>query len=159
METLDLSTLRDDDDTLVLDDGRVLRLRIRPDDTNPFDEYDVYGRIGWDERDSETGNRRRPRDFDGNAERMWLQQNSGPVWWQPPADIKRNAPGFAELRRIVNDLASFGMYGYVLELLDGKDAYQHGIVVNVASLWGIEPFVDAAYAEEIIADLVRELLD
>jgi hypothetical protein len=45
MSEADLAQLSGDDDTMELDDGRTLRLLIKPDDINPFDEFDCYGRI------------------------------------------------------------------------------------------------------------------
>ena len=159
-----LATLTDDGDTFDLEDGRTLVLRVLPDEHgDPFD-FDCYGAIApytgpWDRDGLRTNGR--PADFDGNAEIIWLQQNGGPVWWQPPKDVKRSDPGFDDLRRTVNDLASFGMVGYVVELLAPEaaaDHYGRRPVLEAASLWGVEPFADAAYVTSIVADLVGEVL-
>jgi hypothetical protein len=80
------------------------------------------------------------------------------VWWQPPADgPKRGTPEFASERRHVLELLEYGMCGFVLELLEGDDAYNDPIVTRVASLWGIEPFPDRDFQQEIVRDLWREI--
>lgn len=154
-----------DGDTADLPDGRTLRLRILPDqDSDPFNDTDLYGRIEWcSDRiyDQDGRLKGRPDGFDGNAEKMWAQQNGDAFWWQPPADVKRSDPNFSSLRSIVNDLASFGMVGYVVDVLapdEHSDFYDHRPVLTAASLWGIECMVDGASAAEIVADLVSEVL-
>ena len=82
----------------------------------------------------------RPDGFDGNAEKL-SYGNGDCVWWQPHSDgPKRGTPEFEQERKHVRDLLEFGMCGFILELLEGKDAYRQPIVTKVASLWGIEPF-------------------
>jgi hypothetical protein len=150
-----------DGDTTELSDGRIVRLKIESDDTNPFDNYDCYGKVAFvDDRRSNTFGEpaTRPEGFTGNAEKIWLQQNGGCIWWEPPKDgPKRTDPEFASVRSMVNDLASFGMNGMVLELCDGTDAYGRPVVKDVASLWGIEPFADDGYRRKVIGDLLSEL--
>lgn len=143
----------DDGESFKLDDGRTIRFKVELDDTNPFDDYDCYGKIAWVGRGYREN---RPDGFDGNAEKLQANR-SDQVWWQPPADVKRTDPGFAKFRRQVTDLLEFGMCGYVLELCDGKDAYGRDIVVDVQSLWGIEPFAEDSYRVEIIGELLSEM--
>lgn len=156
------SQLREDGDTVDLPDGRKLRLRLKPDDTNPFEEYDCYGRIApvgpvWDRHGERT---RRPDGFDGKAEKLWPPQNCDQVWWQPPADVKRSDPHFAELRDQVRDLVAFGMQGAVVELLDTEpDAYHQPAVRETASLWGLEPFIDKDYLATVVGELIDEIME
>ena len=143
-------------------DTRTLRLKIEPDqDSNPFQEWECWGKIDYDGRPNDYGHRTRPDRFDGNAERLWLDQNGGSVWWQPPTgdyEVKRTDPQWETFRRHVIELASYGMVGLVVELLDGEDAYGRPIVVGTASLWGIEPFPDREYVAEVVGELVAEVL-
>lgn len=150
-----VAALTQDNDTFALDDERTVRLRILPDEgARPFDEFDCYGQVapihyGYGSRDP------RPATMNGNAEK--LHDGRDAWWWQPPADVKRTDPGFAELRSHVRDLLAYGMIGVVVELVEDTDAYGRGIVREVASLWGIEPFPTDDYRREIIADLLEEL--
>jgi len=150
----DASDMTDDGDTVELFDGTTLRLRIEADqDYNGFDEADCYGRIGIDRADYYYGRARRPEGFDGNAEKV--STIGGPMWWQPPTDVKRTDEGFAALRSLVSDLASFGWHIITVEHCEGVDAYGRGIVRGVASLGGIDS-VDDATVRDIVADLIDE---
>lgn len=159
-----LDALTQEGDTFELGDGRTLRLRFEPDDINPFDEFDTYGKVahfptntyGYDQAGMRSNFR--PDGFDGNAEKLWPPQNGDPVWWQPPSWVKRSDPGFAELRTNVCDLLAFGMQGVLVELLDGEDAYRRPIARGVAALWGLEPFIDRAYLRTVVGELVDEVL-
>lgn len=151
--------LVDDGDTWELEDGRMLRLRIVPDEgMNPFDEYEIYGKVVPVEYNRSRERANRPDGFDGNAEKLWPPQNGDQIWWQPPPDIKRTDPGFNKLREMVMDLAAFGMCAFMLELCDGTDAYGRSIVVNVASLGGVEPFPTDEYKREIVSELLSEVM-
>lgn len=154
-----VTALSDDGDTFDLEGGRTLRLRQVPDDMNPFEEFDTYGKIApVAGRRNDYGHHERPEEFDGGAEKLWPPQNGEPVWWQPPADVKRTDPSFDALRTIVKDLVAFGTHGLVVELLDGEDAYHQPIVRRTASLWGLEPFMEADYKRTVIGELVDEVL-
>ena len=153
-ETLDLSTLREDGDTLELDDGRVLRLRVVPDDCTTFSDFDCYGRLECDGPRNWQGYPTRPKDFTGNAERLYYG-NDGPWWWEPPADgPKRGTPEFSKFRTAVAQLAAYGFVVLVLELCEGHDYYVRPIVVGSASLGGIEWDSDPA---DYLPDMVYEL--
>lgn len=154
---VDLTKLAHDGDTLELPDRRSLRLRIVPDEHTTINDFDSFGRIEWCERPVLTGHAARPDGFDGNAEKLWAEQNGGQFWWQPPADVPRTSEHFGALRRIVIDVVTYGYAVYMLELLEGTDAYGAPIVRDVASLWGIEPFADAEYVHTIVCDLAHEL--
>lgn len=145
--------LREHGDALELDDGRTLRLLVQSDqDWQPFEEIDCYGSIYAVNR---WGNGDRPSECDGNAEKLSILHDV--VWWQPPIDgPKRGEPGFAGFRQLVIDLASFGGHVVTVEVLQGEDAYHNAIVVDVASLSGIDS-LDGGYLEEVIGELLAEL--
>lgn len=160
MSELDLSDLMHDGDTLELGDGVMLRLRVEPDDIDPFENADCYGKIAPVERDrynGYNGEKDRPDGFDGNAEKLHVPGNGGAVWWQPhPESPKRGTDEFKRERKNILDLLEYGCCGFVLELCDGEDAYHRPIVRHVASLWGIEPF-PGDYAHEVVRDLYAEI--
>jgi hypothetical protein len=156
-DKLDLSTLREDGDTLELDDGRVLRLKIEIDqDTSINDSPDCYGKIN-DEvlRRNEMGYYARPKNFTGNAEQL-RYGNYGPWWWEPPVDVKRTDPNFKALRDNVRELLAFGFKSVILELCQDNDCYGNYIVRHVASLWGIDS-LDNGYIHEVVRELASEL--
>lgn len=145
---VEIEDLTQDGDVIDLPDGRKLRLRIQPDDTNPFTEYETYGKVEWANRRYE---RQRPDGFDGNAEIL------NGAWWQPPADgPKRGTEEFAKFRQLVLKLIEFGMETVILEVLDGEDAYHRPIVTQVTSLGGIDSLEDG-YLAEVVKELGEEL--
>jgi len=151
------AALTSDGDTFDLPDGRTVRLRITPDDIDPFDEYGSFGKIGEIRRNDFSNRGERPARFDGNAEKLWAGQ-SHQVWWQPPADgPTRSSEGFAELRQLVTELLEFGMIVVTVEILNGTDAYGRPIAQSAESLSGIEPFPKPEYLAEVIGDLLISL--
>ena len=59
--TAEQSLLSSDGDTITLDDGRILRLRIEPDEWQDISDFgDCYGMAAWTEKDRCTG-RDKPR--------------------------------------------------------------------------------------------------
>lgn len=161
MNTNDIvEMLTSDGDTYDLDDERTLRLRIEADDNNPFAETDVYGEVIHAEDRSlyekNTGRWHRPDHFTGDAEKI-QGGRSDTYWWQPPKDgPKRGTPEFVKFRALVRDLIEFGSKIVVIEVMKGTDAYGRGIVIEVASLGGIDS-LDDGYLAEVVADLVTEL--
>jgi len=152
----DLSALREDGDTVELDDGCTLRLSVEPDDIDPFREWECYGRVAPVERDRYGDQAERPDGYNGNAE--ILSYGHGSVWWQPSPDgPKRGTPEFKRERSHVRDLLEYGMCGLVLELCNGTDAYGRPVVVRTASLWAIEPFPEHEYVTTILRDLWSEI--
>lgn len=157
--TFDLTDLRDDGDTIELVDGRTLRLRIEVDQDTSISDYECYGEIApakvWD-RDGMRATR--PRDFTGNAEKLWTcESGSECFWWEPPKDgPKRTEPSFAAFRQQVRELVTWGFKGVILERLDGEDAYGRPIVTQTASLWGIDS-LENGYLAEVVRDLADEL--
>jgi hypothetical protein len=153
--------LAEDGDCHNLDDGRTLRLRIQPDeDYNPFEESDHYGQIVHTEdrslRNRDTGRYERPANFDGNAEKL-QGGRSDAYWWQPPAWAhQRGTDAFTNLRRQVLDLLERGCYVVTVEVLCGTDAYGRPIVVDVASLSGIDS-LDDGYLAEVVGNLISDL--
>jgi len=161
---LDLSELAEDGDTLKMDDGRMLRLRIRVDQDTEVQNEEFYGEFSWARNDPNyvgAYNTHRPTGFDGNAEKLSTYHGDS-YWWQPPRGdyemtCKRGSPEFAEFRQNVKALVEWGFKGVVLELLDGTDGYGRPIVVEVASLWGIDS-LENGYLAEVVSDLVGEVL-
>ena len=157
-EALDLAQLRGDGDTLELADGRMLRLKIEVDQDASINDSDVYGHVEQYSHDYiRDGHAERPNDFTGNAEKIQTDRGSW-IWWEPPADgPKRGTLGFGNFRRQVRDLLEMGFSGVTLELCSGTDAYGRPIVINVASLWGIDSF-EGGYLFEVVAELAAEVL-
>src|ERR1035437_10345370 len=134
-EALDLAQLRGDGDTLELADGRMLRLKIEVDQDTSINDSDVYGHVEQYSHDYiRDGHEPRPAD--------------GP---------KRGTLEFGTFRRQVRDLLEMGFSGVTLELCSGTDAYGRPIVINVASLWGIDSF-EGGYLFEVVAELAAEVL-
>lgn len=156
-----LDALTDDGKTFLLGAPGTLRLRIQPDDLDPFTEYDCYGAVIHAEDralyDRHEGRYRRPSHFSGNAEKI-QGGRSDTYWWEPPADgPKRGTPDFVKLRDHVQDLLVRGMYVVTVELVKGADAYGQGIVTQVASLGGVDTIDDAGYLRDIVDDLLLQL--
>jgi hypothetical protein len=151
-----VDALGDDGTTVKTDSGHVYRLRVEADQDTDVSDFDCYGRIGLSERDRHTGRERRPDGFDGGAEK--LSTLGGEVWWQPPSDmaIERGSQEWRDYRYFLSDLVSYGFKGVVLERLEGTDAYGRPIVVDVASLWGIDS-LDNGYLAYLVGDLYEEI--
>jgi hypothetical protein len=139
-------------------DGRSLRLRVELDDWAQPGDDDFHGSFApVDHRTNAYGYSRRPDGFDGNSEKLWVGR-SDEVWWQPPKNgPKRGTPEFDVFRRNVRDLMEFGYQVMTVELVDGADCYGRGTVLAAESLCGIEPYADAGYRREIVAELAAEL--
>lgn len=138
-------------DTHELDDGRVIRLLIEPDQDHSIDDDgDWYGQLSY----AHFGNEPRPDGFNGNAEK--INVNGDTYWWQPPEDVKRHDGGVDRLRYCLTDVMTCGWVGVIVELLEKCDHGCHH-VIDQQSLWGIEWNVDPAYLQEVIEDLVGEL--
>ncbi len=149
---LDLSDLTSDLDTIELEDGRTIRLRIESDPDTSVNDYDCYGRVAWvKHRPWGEHDQPRPAGFTGRA--MKLETYSGDAfWWEPCEDSPDPRAEISMMR----DLITYGFHGLILELLDGTDAYGHPIVVETASLWGVDN-LDAENVRFIVADLASEL--
>jgi len=151
---MELDKLRTDGDTIDLNDGRVLRLRIEVDqDSTVEDAPDYYGLVGWSTTDRDTGHQRRPSNMNGSAE-ILRRDHRAHLWWQPPADVEQDSR--SELRNLVADLCEYGFKGVVLELCEGEDHYGAPIVRDSASLWGIDSLEDG-YLLTVVGELWGEL--
>jgi hypothetical protein len=151
-----LHELQQDGDTVLLANGKSLRIRVVPDGDTQINDFDCYGKVEWARINNGEGRNPRPSEFDGNAEIIdvdWPSQ----CWWQPPVDIKRSDEHFGSLRQQVKDLVHYGFVGYVLEELSGEDAYGKPIVSRYSSIWGVEWGADRAYITTLIEDLEGEL--
>lgn len=148
--------------------GATVRFRSEPDYDAHVNDYDCYGRVSeyrsyrWDHH------KPRPDGFDGAAVKIEVDQ-SGYVWWQPTFDVwgvpaDRWYTDLAWRRHEIakmRDLLQQGFRVYVVELLNGVDAYRRPIVRDYAALGGIditEPLRgERGYAQEVIAGLLDEL--
>ena len=151
---IDLTDLTDDGDTVDLDDGRTLRLRVEFDQDTTINDFDCYGKTErychdyWRE-----GRTLRPDDFTGNAEKIQVDRGLW-IWWEPPADgPKRGTPEFRQFRGTVTDLVSYGFVLVGLELCEGTDAYNRPVVVDVTWLGGVE----RSGVTDTLPDLMSEL--
>ena len=152
---MELDKLRTDGDTIDLNDGRVLRLRIEVDQNSTVeDSPDLYGLVGWSTTDRDTGHQRRPSNMNGSAE-ILRRDGHASLWWQAPADITDDKAR-RELRALVADLCDYGFKGVVLELCEGEDHYGAPIVRDSASLWGIDSLEDG-YLLTVVGELWGEL--
>lgn len=156
-------TLRDDNDTAALKDGRTARLRIEHDEAFTIEDMgpEAYGLVAWDShRTNDYGYPERPDGFDGNAEKVSTSDGRDRFWWQPPADLcggwERGGEHFPKLRSLVADLVTYGFHVVTVEVLDGIDAYNRPIVVAVASLGGIDS-LDDGYLDDVVGELLGEL--
>ena len=146
-----LDELQDDGDVIKLADGRSLRLRIEVDQDASINDFDCYGKVEWTRR-NDYGSVR-PDGFSGRA-RIIDTDYPDNLWWEPYEEltdeqIRREMPR-------ISDLVRYGFKGVILELLDGTDSYGRPIVVNHASLWGIDSLDNGCLAE-VIGELVQEL--
>lgn len=163
---LDSDTLADltqDGDTVELDDGRTLRLRLTADDMTAADDGDWYGAIApvrWAHRYDADYHQQpeRPNGFTGNAEKLHYGRGEV-VWWEPPSDVKRGTDGFTTLRATLRDVLEYGYVVVSLELCRGTDAYGRPVVVDVASIGGVEAMARDDYMREIVSELAAELTD
>lgn len=160
-----LEKLRHDRDTVTLETGCTLRLRIEGTERSAIEninDCDAYGKVAWveDDRNSVYGHHKdRPEGFDGAARILhpsgWHIQD--PVWWQPCSTVIEAGPeAIAKTAKLVTRLLGDGFYTIIVELLDGKDAYGRPIVVDVASLGGCDDGTPE-YVATVLTDLVSEL--
>jgi hypothetical protein len=154
---LDLSELQDDGDTLTLDDGRVLRLKVEPDDCARIeDDEDFFGKFAAPVKNRDTGREDRPVGFTGNAEKLHYGPGYYSIWWEPPRDIKRSDEHFKEFRSTVLDILENGYCIIGLEILQGEDAYHRPIVVAAEFLGGNDSW-SVEHIQEVVRDLAGEL--
>jgi hypothetical protein len=140
-----------------LSDDIIIQWAELPDEYTSFNDYDCYGKVEWRKPDY-YGRHRRPEGFDGMAEIVWGYNEA--YWWQPPADLRSGWHNYEHknhLRNCVREILAFGFYLYKVELCQGEDAYGRPIVVDFATLGGIEPLLKDDVKSEYLADLVAEL--
>ena len=80
----DLTGLTQHGDTLELDDGRMLRLLVEPDQDTSVTDFDCYGRFEWT-RENDYGPVR-PHDFTGRA-RILKHSWHESLWWEPYEEL------------------------------------------------------------------------
>lgn len=159
--TIDLTDLTGDGDTIDLDDGRLLRLRIFPDEDATINDYESDGRIEWTRGDRAWSPMRypRPEGFNGAA-RIIERDGGSALWWQPPGlEITGTAWDAATMRKEearIRDIVRFGFSVVVLELCEKEDAYGRPIVIGTESLGGVD-LVDDNPAWGALQDVLGEL--
>jgi hypothetical protein len=155
-------TLSADGDTVQLAGGRMLRLKILPDENYSINEYDSDGKVSdahrYADGNLDNGGAQRPDGFDGGAVKIEVGQDSW-AWWQPCKDAVYPTPeDFEKDKRRVSNLCQYGFVGVRLEVCEGEDAYHRPIVRQEASVWGEEwDCMENSYGQEIIGDLAAEL--
>lgn len=142
--------------SVTLDTGQVLRFREEPDNDTRINDFDCLGKVApigrWEYQP------KRPEGFDGMAEKVHTQGDS--FWWQPPADLREGwvtSPLRDTLRQSVQDILDYGFRVFTVELCDGENAYGDLIVVDYASLGGVEPFMSADDTADYLMDLCHEI--
>ena len=151
--TLDLSALADDGDTLELEDGRTLRLRIVSDDTPAMvhiNDADVWGRLEW----VRGAHAQRPLTMDGRA-RVLEHDYPHRLWWQPYEE-DRDPATIKSMEREVRRLLEEGFHGVIVELRQMCDLHSWH-TIDQASLWGIDS-LEGGYLADVLSDLVAEVL-
>jgi hypothetical protein len=142
-----------ENDDLPLFDGYFLSLIVEPDDINPFDCFDCYGRIAWAPSQSS-----RPDGFDGSAE--VIDRDRGNVlWWQPYREGKKvyNSP---KDRRQVMDLLEYGLKFATLTLYGPANSVvgSHTVDIDSVCVGGLEPLEDPKdYAADLLSDIIHGL--
>lgn len=156
---VDLEDLRADGDTVKMDDHRELRLRIEVDQDATINDDEADGKVEWVRGDRDWSPMRypRPNGFDGSA-RIIDHDNGYALWWQPYEGLTDEQIR-SERPRIL-DLVRYGFKGVILELLEtivDSQGGSHTVVVDTASLWGIDS-LENGYLLEVVQELAAELL-
>lgn len=143
-----------------LADGRTLRLKLAPDECHSImdgDDGDWFGRLEWEGRPNDYGYAPRPSGMDGRARKISLRD--GNVWWQPPADVTdEHLPA---LESDLRDILEYGYQGIIVELVENvtdSRGGDHRVVVDTASLWGIDAMADDECVASVVTDLIAEVL-
>lgn len=150
-----LADLVVDGATVDLPDGRSLRVRIESDPDYSINDYDSDGRVAWVKHGAWTDHDDpRPQGFTGRARKLCTFDGER-FWWEPYEGLTKEQVDTETWR--IRELMTFGFHGIILELLDGEDAYGRPIVVEQASLWGIDD-VSPEFVCQIVGELVGEIL-
>jgi hypothetical protein len=132
---------------LDLDDGSRVRVRIEGDHDSKLSDYgDSFGRV------QESRGRDRPEGFDGAARKIDSRQ--GPLWWQPPADVAKDAAVLASVEERVRGyyLEHWSFIGVVVKVESAPCPHCGERRAATDSLWGIESDYDEGYIAEVIGD-------
>jgi hypothetical protein len=152
-----LAQLEPNGSPVYLDDDTRLTLIAEPDEDVSINDYDCYGRY---ELIDDRGRREpRPDGFDGAARKLWLPQNQGRVWWQPPEGFHQLCPDDQrKTRDAIVDLIAFGFtqFGLRLEHRIVDTAYNSAVWHRVHTEWigGCDSFYP-----ELVTDLAAGLPD
>ena len=146
------------DGKIELGDGEVLRFTELPDEDTRVGDYDCYGKVEHIWRGY--GQSQRPNGFDGMAEKIHTGRDE--FWWQPPDDLRSGwatSETRSALRSVVRDILSYGFSIYKVEWCRGECVHGDPIIVDYATIGGVEPFADDDDKVGYVADLVAELSD
>lgn len=155
MRVLSIEDLTEDGDEFELPDGRNLRLKIKPDECSSLkDDGDWYGEISdWYRYAYGESRTDRPSHFDGRARKLHTRDMW--CWWQPPKDVTDES--LSKMAETMQEIAEYGYQLYVLELLEGEDAYGQPIAIEFQALGGIEPFAKAEYVRDFVSEMINEM--
>jgi hypothetical protein len=151
----------DDEETLELSDGSLLRCRWEADSFWGWEDYsDVYGLIDWARRDNDYDRSRRPTWANGRA-RIVERDRWSDLWWQPAADLGDD--DLPSVAAAISDLFHYGCRLIVVEWLSAShDDYPYArearSVIRDGCIGGLEPFPDSAYVLDIVGDIVADLV-
>jgi hypothetical protein len=168
MMTDTISLTHDGDETWVGDVG--YRLTVQPDPWETGDEAinsrDDYGRVAWitARRDSLQGcfsgradDGIRPGEFTGAAEKL-ADMYGHRFWWEPYRDDTKIYNSDID-RQYVIDMINYGPQEIIVERLErltDSRGNTHVVVVEQHTASGLEPFIEADYVAEIVANLLAE---
>ena len=141
-----------ENERLDLEHGYFLELTVAPDDIDPFDFFDCYGKI------ESTCSRYRPSGFDGSAEiidRRWGEA----VWWQPYREGRKLYNSPKDRRRVI-DLLEYGLKVATLTLYGPANSVvgSHTVDIDSVCVGGLEPLEDPKdYAADLLSDIIHGL--
>jgi hypothetical protein len=142
-----------ENDSLPLLDGYFLSLTVEPDDINPFDFFDCYGKITWASSQSS-----RPDGFDGSAE--IVDRNRGSVlWWQPCREGEKVYNSPKDRQRVMACL-QYGLKVATLTLYGPANSVvgRHIVGINSACVGALEPLDNPRdYAADLLIDIIHGL--
>lgn len=147
-----------------LPNNLIARLSVEPDYSTEINDFDCYGKVfpahyrTWNGRVSQ-----RPEGCDGAAEIVHYDRGSV-AWWQPPTEDRDDRRRWhtddqyrRTLRSHVSDLLAHGFDMIRLELCRGIDAYKRDVVIDFATLGGIEPFTKRDDLVRLVAELASDI--
>lgn len=151
-------------DSVELENGQALALRIEPDYDATINDAECWGELSdWIFNDRDTGWSRRPDGFGPHA-RIIARDRRCTQWWQPLPDVwgtpKPWGPhtfdeDFATARRLYEE--GFAIVILELhELVKDSTGREHDVLVMDVAVGGVDD-TGPAYIRELVGDLAAEL--